>query len=246
MRFCPFCSAENADELAVCQACGRRLPPLPPRRARNAPPTGIQLPHRPATPSTTPPPTPTRRAGSTNPPPIPQSGPQVMPGSVRPSSPHAVPGVPPSGPQVAPGMAAPTGPQITTASGEVGVETCCADCSVQTASGDVTLGVVEGDLKVKTASGDVTVRAAEESVRTRTASGDVELRQVRAGKVEVDTVSGEVEIGVERGVSVYLDVSSLSGGVSSSLEPADAAVDGALTLELRVKTVSGAIQLQPV
>ena len=32
MRFCPFCSAENADELAVCQACGRRLPPLPPRR----------------------------------------------------------------------------------------------------------------------------------------------------------------------------------------------------------------------
>ncbi|CAN5144186.1 hypothetical protein BH11MYX1_BH11MYX1_28280 [soil metagenome] len=50
MRFCPFCSAENADDLAVCQACGRRLPPLPPRRGatRNAPPTGIQLPNRPA------------------------------------------------------------------------------------------------------------------------------------------------------------------------------------------------------
>jgi len=89
MRFCPFCSAENADELAVCQACGRRLPPLPPRRARNAPPTGINLPPRPATPSTTPPPTPVRRAGSTNPPPIPPSGPQ----------------------------AAPTGPVITTSSG---------------------------------------------------------------------------------------------------------------------------------
>jgi hypothetical protein len=46
VRFCPFCSAENADELAVCQSCGRRLPPLPPRRARNAPPTGVQLPPR--------------------------------------------------------------------------------------------------------------------------------------------------------------------------------------------------------
>ena len=32
MRFCPFCSAENADDAAECQACGRRLPPLPPRR----------------------------------------------------------------------------------------------------------------------------------------------------------------------------------------------------------------------
>src|SRR5580692_9868260 len=56
MRFCPFCSAENADELAVCQACGRRLPPLPPRRTRNGPPTGVQLPPR---------------SGKTNPPPIP-------------------------------------------------------------------------------------------------------------------------------------------------------------------------------
>jgi len=47
VRFCPFCSAENADELAVCQSCGRRLPPLPPRRRpRNAPGTGVQLPPR--------------------------------------------------------------------------------------------------------------------------------------------------------------------------------------------------------
>ncbi len=65
MRFCPFCSAENADDLAVCQACGRRLPPLPPRRgpARSAPPTGIQLPNRPAG-SASPP----RRPGNTVPP----------------------------------------------------------------------------------------------------------------------------------------------------------------------------------
>jgi hypothetical protein len=67
MRSCPFCSAENADDLAVCQACGRRLPPLPPRRGsvRNAPPTGIQLPNRPAG-STLPP----RKPGSTMSPPI--------------------------------------------------------------------------------------------------------------------------------------------------------------------------------
>ena len=67
MRFCPFCSAENGDELAVCQSCGRRLPPLPPRRARNAPGTGVQLPPRTGT--ANPPPTPARKAGTTNPPP---------------------------------------------------------------------------------------------------------------------------------------------------------------------------------
>ncbi|HEY1816704.1 MAG TPA: hypothetical protein VGG74_30360 [Kofleriaceae bacterium] len=66
MRFCPFCSAENNDDLAVCQACGRRLPPLPPRaRARNAPPTGIQLPPR--------------RTSAT----VPPSGPQHAPAPPR-------------------------------------------------------------------------------------------------------------------------------------------------------------------
>jgi hypothetical protein len=69
VRFCPFCSAENADELAVCQSCGRRLPPLPPRRARNAPPTGVQLPPRPAT-TTSPPPVPRRPPTPPPPPPI--------------------------------------------------------------------------------------------------------------------------------------------------------------------------------
>ncbi|RMH41521.1 MAG: hypothetical protein D6689_10780 [Deltaproteobacteria bacterium] len=33
MRFCPFCSADNADEATHCGACARRLPPPPKRRA---------------------------------------------------------------------------------------------------------------------------------------------------------------------------------------------------------------------
>jgi hypothetical protein len=70
MRFCPFCNAENSDEMAACQTCGRRLPPLPPRRARNAPATGIELPRR-SSGNTNPPPLPTRKpAGSTQPPPV--------------------------------------------------------------------------------------------------------------------------------------------------------------------------------
>lgn len=70
MRLCPFCSAENADEMAACQSCGRRLPPLPPRRAGSkGPPTGISVPPRPTS-ATTPPPIP-RPKGSTLPPPNP-------------------------------------------------------------------------------------------------------------------------------------------------------------------------------
>ncbi|MGE0551307.1 MAG: hypothetical protein AB7O24_20510 [Kofleriaceae bacterium] len=69
MRFCPFCSAENADNVAACQACGRRLPPLPARRAGSVPASGVQLPPRP-TGNTQPPPIPPRRTGTTAPPPL--------------------------------------------------------------------------------------------------------------------------------------------------------------------------------
>lgn len=69
MRFCPFCSAENADESALCAACSRRLPPLPPRRAGSkGPPTGISLPPR----QTGAPPL--SRKPPTLPPPIPSPG----------------------------------------------------------------------------------------------------------------------------------------------------------------------------
>lgn len=69
---------------------------------------------------------------------------------------------------------------------------------------------------------------------------------MRAGKTDVGTVSGDVQIGVERGISVWLDVSSLSGGVDSSLERTDGADDGAKSLSLQVQTVSGDIQLRSV
>ncbi|MDX2086607.1 MAG: hypothetical protein SFX73_02100 [Kofleriaceae bacterium] len=86
MRFCPFCSAENADDQAACASCGRRLPPLPPRRARNAPASGVQLPPRAPSPSLPP-----RKTGPTTPPPMgPTPGqPGVM---VSPGAQHARPG----------------------------------------------------------------------------------------------------------------------------------------------------------
>ncbi len=72
MRFCPFCSAENNDDQGSCVACGRRMPPLPPRRARNAPPTGVQLPPRA-------PQMPQRKSGTTVPPPLPAAAQTISP-----------------------------------------------------------------------------------------------------------------------------------------------------------------------
>ena len=58
MRFCPFCSAENPSEASQCASCGRRLPPLPPRRQGASPtappPVGVAS-AEPAPPAAAPP-----------------------------------------------------------------------------------------------------------------------------------------------------------------------------------------------
>lgn len=118
MRFCPFCSAENSDESAVCASCGRRLPPLPPRRAgTKGQPTGVILPPRAASPTGTPPPLP--RKPPTAPPPIPSvaphAGPHGSPAGPH-GSPHAGPhGSPHAGPHAGPHGSPPPDATVVTA-----------------------------------------------------------------------------------------------------------------------------------
>src|SRR5262245_34619611 len=54
MRFCPFCSAENASVATHCATCARRLPPLPPRKRGD--PSTVQPPPAAPAPAPAPPP----------------------------------------------------------------------------------------------------------------------------------------------------------------------------------------------
>lgn len=134
--------------------------------------------------------------------------------------------------------------RVQTASGDAILDTACGDCHVQTASGDIQIDAVEGEFNARTASGDVIVREAGMSANVKTASGDVELSQVASGKVDVTTASGDIIIGVQRGVVVWTDASSLTGNVLSSLEATELDGDSAGTLELRAHSTTGDISFR--
>jgi hypothetical protein len=72
-------------------------------------------------------------------------------------------------------------------------------------------------------------------------SGDVRLESVRVGSVSVQSVSGDVEVGVEAGTNLDVDAGSVSGDLTSEVplgsEPG-AGGDGP-SLVVRGKTVSG-------
>jgi DUF4097 and DUF4098 domain-containing protein YvlB len=138
--------------------------------------------------------------------------------------------------------------------GDVSVDAASADISfghvdgrfeVNTASGDVEVDFVGDHARVNSASGDVTVVEAENDVRVRTASGDVELRSVVRGKIDVQSASGDVQVGIRQGSTVYIDASSMSGDMTSELEVTDSPphTDGP-SVDFRARTMSGDVNVR--
>ncbi|SNS05357.1 Putative adhesin [Streptosporangium subroseum] len=132
---------------------------------------------------------------------------------------------------------------VKTASGDVGLRDVHGEATVTTASGRSELGTVGGAVAIQTASGRSRIRAAGDSVQAKSASADVTVESVIRGSVAINTISGNVEIGVVPGTNAWLDVSSMSGGVGSSLDQADQPTDGGEQVEIHARTLSGDISI---
>jgi hypothetical protein len=133
--------------------------------------------------------------------------------------------------------------KAVTASGDVLCGAVAGEADVRTASGDVGAESIGGKASVQTASGDVRLGRIKEGARIRTASGDVKIASAASGEVLVNTASGDVMVGVDRGVGAWLDLVTVSGDTSCTLasEP-----EGEANAELRIscRTVSGDILIR--
>jgi DUF4097 and DUF4098 domain-containing protein YvlB len=96
---------------------------------------------------------------------------------------------------------------------------------VRGSSGDVRLGDVAGDLSVVAVSGDVTVLS------------------LARGRAHLRSVSGQVDVGIARGVALRVDAESMSGTVHSDIvlsdDPEGSVGEGDPTVTLTVRSVSG-------
>jgi len=115
------------------------------------------------------------------------------------------------------------------------------DATVKTVSGDVRIGRVGGELRATSVSGDVSATAVGGSIETKSVSGDVRFDSVREGMVTVQSVSGDIEVGIAPGTNLDVDAGSVSGDLTSEVPLAsDPGFGGeGPTLVVRGKTVSG-------
>jgi hypothetical protein len=133
--------------------------------------------------------------------------------------------------------------EVQTASGDVLVNSVGSDAKVSTASGDVQLARIGGEAQISTASGDVILGQCASSVSAHTASGDVDLRAVSAGRISANSASGDLTVGVVPGISVYLDLASTSGDISSALAESDGD-DSGPAVEIKCRTLSGDVRVR--
>src|SRR5207248_2788272 len=91
---------------------------------------------------------------------------------------------------------------------------------------------------------DVQVDDAGAGVKIRTASGDQRIGGVTAGSVELQSMSGDISIGIRQGSNVWVDARAMSGDLSSELELGDEQpADDAPLVELRAASMSGDVNV---
>ena len=145
--------------------------------------------------------------------------------------------------------------------GEVRVARVAGDAEIRLKSGSARLGRIDGALRlsgsdamvvvdsvgssaeVTTSSGAVELGRAAGSVRVRSAYGMVRVGELVRGSAQIDGSYGGVDVGIRRGVSVWLDAVSQHGVVRTDLPASTAPTDSDDSLELRVRTGYGDITI---
>ena len=135
--------------------------------------------------------------------------------------------------------------RVQSASGGVRAATVDGEARLQTVSGEVSLGTVKGPVSATLVSGDLEIDDAHADLNAKSVSGDQRIDAVRKGEIRLQSVSGDVRVGIRRGTRLHIDASSTSGDVSSELDVKDepSATSSGSEARLHAKTVSGDIEI---
>jgi hypothetical protein len=137
------------------------------------------------------------------------------------------------------------GLRVQSASGDVRAAAIDGEARLQTVSGDVRLGTVTGPVSATLVSGDFAIEEAHTDLSAKTVSGDQRIGAIREGQIKLQSVSGDVRVGVRPGTRLRIDANSVSGDVSSELDVQDSPSESPSGSEARLqaKTVSGDIEI---
>ena len=93
-------------------------------------------------------------------------------------------------------------------------------------------------------SGDIEVAEGRSSLHIKTISGDARIGSAAEGTVTMQSVSGDLTLGIRAGSKLWVDARSTSGQTTSELTLGDEpSSNGGPLVEFRAKSISGDIRI---
>lgn len=135
--------------------------------------------------------------------------------------------------------------RVQSASGDVRAGSVGGEARIQTVSGDVRLASVAGPANVTLVSGDLAIDEAQSDLSGKSVSGELRVGAIREGQIKLQSVSGDVRLGVRPGTRLRIDATSTSGDISSEFDVKDRPSEESSGSEarLQIKTVSGDVEI---
>ena len=98
-------------------------------------------------------------------------------------------------------------------SGDIDLDVGSKRVKAQTVSGDVTLQAPSEDTRIESVSGNVTLRGGKGEVRGESVSGNLQVQARELRMLDLETVSGDMELDLEFTRDAEIEVETLSGDV---------------------------------
>ena len=128
---------------------------------------------------------------------------------------------------------------ITTGSGIVRIREVNGTAIIKNSNGDNWIRDVDGEVQVKTANGNITVERAQGAITAKTSNGNIRVGDVARGTVQMETATGELEIGIHPGTAAWLDVNTKHGKVRNLMDTVEAPGEAADKVEVYARTSFG-------
>jgi DUF4097 and DUF4098 domain-containing protein YvlB len=136
--------------------------------------------------------------------------------------------------------------RASTVSGDLRCSSVAGAARFSATSGDLELGAAGSRVEVKVTSGDVRLGDLAHGAQVTNVSGNVRVLALGEGRLKVRSVSGDVAVGVAKGVELHVDVETASGMVHSDIPLNNVPSGGArpeTRVDLSVRSVSGNVEI---
>jgi DUF4097 and DUF4098 domain-containing protein YvlB len=136
--------------------------------------------------------------------------------------------------------------RASTVSGDLRCSSVAGAAHFSANSGDLELGAAGSRVEVKATSGDVRLGELAAGADVKNVSGNVRVLALEEGTLHVRSVSGDVAVGVVKGVDLHVDVETASGIVHSDIPLSNGPVEGVrpgTRVDLSVRSVSGNVEI---